>query len=152
MKKIIFVATALFVGGVAYGQTFDMNCHNPDIKNLKVTLQGTNSSGLGQASSELVQYNINLPGSRGAIFVDKKNNGVCRIKISSGYRMLNGHGKIDPTNISSGDEFTSVIRAVIPPICLKQTVDTLICQVQLARQDLSGTINVNWLFEYEKAN
>ncbi|MDQ3061150.1 MAG: hypothetical protein M3R45_16825 [Pseudomonadota bacterium] len=162
MKKIATIAACLFIISSAHGETFQMNCYGSGMKNVKVTLHGINAAGLGQASSELVQYDINQPGSKSALFVNENNDGVCKVKISSGYRMLNGHGNIDPINIHSSSnssprnivQSTSIISAIVPPVCTKQSVNTLICSVKVNNfhQDLLGTVNVNWLFEYEKAN
>src|SRR5205823_953954 len=67
-----------------------MKCFNP---NLNVSFTSVQRS---QASTEPVQFNVNIPAGKGTIFVNEHNHGVCNATISDGFSSLADQGKWIP--------------------------------------------------------
>ena len=160
MKFFFGIFALIFSAVSAHAQDLNASCVNP-LLSVQLVEQGVNARGLGQASSPKIQFNINTPPGAGVIFVDDRNNGVCTITVSDGYRLLAGRGVIDPTDMAtlfnSGYKNGPSVATMVYTSCIKQEVNILKCQVikhpdgNKISDPKGGTINLNWIVEYEEA-
>lgn len=96
--KSLLVGVSLLIVNLSYADNtkISLKCHNPPIQ-LAFRHHQTRSDGVGQASSEKVQFNINKPAVRGTIFVNEKNDGVCIATIMSDHIVKKGWASFNPS-------------------------------------------------------
>jgi hypothetical protein len=136
---------------ISSAQEFTLTCLNPKI-NLKFTDKGINKGGQGEASSQPVQFNINIPGKGGAIFVNEKNNGICEATISAGYRLLSGRHSFRPTGSWTGNgEPPNAINKIVRVNFRKLGTREGVFEVSRTSNDLSGNVTLVFFVEYEEA-
>nr|WP_156133450.1 hypothetical protein [Massilia sp. JS1662] len=140
----IFLATVSFA---AFSQTLPslkMQCINPK-GNVKFTsVQHT------QASTEPVQFNVNIPAGRGTIFVDKNNNGICTATISDGFQFTGGGGEIDETQISVSDPHKP--SDLIKAINISTTIlgnQKMVFSVSRTNDAIKGNLNIHFIARYK---
>lgn len=124
---------------------------------LNILDDGFDNVGIGSVHSQLVQFNVNTPATAGAIFVDKNNQGTVKISAPNGYRIVDGHGEIDPENIWSDNydaqpprPHRTAIKGAVR-ISFTRTDDsggTIV--VEPLTHLLMGTINVRFFIKYTK--
>jgi hypothetical protein len=61
----------------------------------------TSADGLGQASSQKVQFNINKDATKGTIFVNEHNQGIVKATLSSNHRFTHGWAVFNPEGSST---------------------------------------------------
>ena len=122
-----------------------MHCVNPGVDVKFTSVQGT------QASTEPVQFNVNIPAGPGTVFVDGNNSGVCTATISDGYQFTSGSGTISPTAISVSSPATPTqLRGAI--IISSQILgnQTMALSVSRGSSDVKGNANIYFIVRYRK--
>jgi hypothetical protein len=122
-----------------------MHCVNHAIDIKFTSIQQT------QASTEPVQFNVNIPARRGTILVDKANSGICTATISDGYRFIGGYGAIDETQISVSQPDTP--RDLMHAITIGTTLlGNQIMRFSVSRNNefIKGNLNILFTVRYTK--
>jgi hypothetical protein len=121
-----------------------MHCINPS-GNIKFTsIQHT------QASTEPVQFNVNIPAGRGTIFVNQANHGECTATISDGFQFTGGRGEIDETQVSVSAPYkpSDLIRA----ITISTTIlgnQRIMFSVRSNNDAIKGNLNIHFIARYK---
>jgi hypothetical protein len=146
----ICLSVALFLSALdlpAFAQSkpsLTMTCINPPNQIKFTSIQGT------QASTEPVQFNVNIPAGQGTIFVDKNNSGMCTATISDGFQFVSGHGEIDPSQVSVSNPHTasdlmSAVK-VTPTILGNQKI---LFEISRSNDAIKGNLNIHFITKYK---
>ena len=152
MKIIpVLSALSLLCAGTGFARaqtparpTITMSCFNPDLTVKFTSVQGS------QASTEPVQFNVNIPAGKGTIFVNENNHGICNARISDGFQFTGGSGQIDPTQVSVSDphkpaNLTQSI-SIVPKI---QGNQMMMFEVISNNSAIKGNLNIRFIAKYK---
>lgn len=122
-----------------------MNCVNPPNSIRFTSVQGS------QASTEPVQFNVNIPAGQGTIFVNEKNHGICTATISDGYQFTGGSGQIDPTQVSVSDPSKPV--DLIDSVSVSTKIlgnQKMLYEISSSDPTIHGNLNILFIAKYKK--
>jgi len=136
---------------------FTFRCHNP-AHDVGIADHRTDSSGLGTASSNPVQFNINQPPGSAAIFVNQNNSGVCVARVSSNHIITAGRGEFRPDGSSTeqGRNLSRVpedwINSRVVVTATKQGNREIVFAVRSTQHERKGSVTLNFFIEYRAAS
>jgi hypothetical protein len=123
--------------------------------------KGAGSTGVGEAVSDLVQFNINdAPSGPCVVYVDEANPGICKATIiTSGYSFINfGRFWIDPKDIfttwrgphGNPEPRRDLLRQHVKVDAELVDATTFVFQVSPSPLyiDIKGTINIQFAIPY----
>lgn len=136
--------------------TFKTKCYNPEVQ-VTVTDNGMGNLGLGEAVSQTIQFNVNIPPGQGVIFVDPNNLGILQVTIEEGYRIVDGRAEPDVNNVSSDNSDFQPPRPAATAIIGATRISFHRMSERFAQfavepltNFLNGTMNVKFFIKYTK--